>query len=347
LNRPERPLGTDLAQALSEEGVGWQRRGPLLAGLLLFVLAAPWLREQPAWALSLGLWLGHAATDGLCGLLGRRLRPQHHAGLPALLCLALLLGAMLGCAAEQSLTTALLSGNDRVTRFWLHLSFGALLLGTPLLQGLRRQRAVRRGEEERARLRAELQMLQAQIEPHFLFNTLATLRSFVRQGSDRALPLLDAVSGLLETSLARVRQADASTLGQECQIVEHYLAIMALRLGDRLSYSVEVDPALLDLPLPPLMLQPLVENALQHGIEPSESGGRVLLRAERVEGGLRLRVTNSGSPLTAEAPSGDGHGLALVNLRQRLQALYGNLASLSLITNGDGLTEATLLLPQP
>ena len=215
----------------------------------------------------------------------------------------------------------------------------------PLLQGLRRLRALRRVEQERARLRAELQMLQAQIEPHFLFNTLATLRSFVRQGSARALPLLDAVSGLLETSLERVRQADASTLGQECQIVEHYLAIMALRLGERLSYRLDVDAALLDLPLPPLMLQPLVENAIQHGIEPSEGGGHIELRAEQHAGHLQLCVTNSGQPLTGAAPS--GHGLALANLRQRLQALHGDLASLSLATNPQGLTEATLLLPLP
>ncbi|NKN98527.1 histidine kinase, partial [Weissella cibaria] len=131
---------------------------------------------------------------------------EHRVALPSLLFLALLLGAMLGWSVEQGLTTALLSGNDRVTRAWLHFGFGALLLGLPLLQGLRRRRAVRRVEQERARLRAELQMLQAQIGPHFLFNTLATLRSFVRQGSDRALPLLDAVSGLLETTLERVRQ---------------------------------------------------------------------------------------------------------------------------------------------
>ncbi|HEY1132287.1 MAG TPA: histidine kinase [Roseateles sp.] len=338
-------LGSDLAQTLREEGVGWQRGAPLLAGLVLFGLTAPWLREQPAWALSLGLWLGHATTDGLGGLMGRRLRTEHRIALPSLLFLALLLGAMLGWSVEQLLTTALFSGNDRVVRAWLHFGFGALLMGLPLLQGLRRLRAVRRVERERARLRAELQMLQAQIEPHFLFNTLATLRSYVRQGSDRALPLLDAISGLLETTLDRVRQAEDSTLGQECQIVEHYLAIMALRLGTRLSYRLDVDAALRPLPLPPLMLQPLVENAIQHGIEPSESGGTIQLRAESGSGRLLLRVINSGQALVGEAPS--GHGLALINLRQRLRALHGDRADLQLATNADGFTEATLTLPLP
>ncbi|MEO6277868.1 histidine kinase [Roseateles sp.] len=329
-----------MTQALKEEGVGWQRPAPLLIGAALFALAAIFLREQAAWALSLGLWLGHAVTDGLCGLLARSRRAAL-LGLPP----ALLVGAALGWAAEQALMLDAMTVAERFTRAWLHLGFGAALLGLPLLQGLRRLRALRRVEQDRARLRAELQMLQAQIEPHFLFNTLATLRSFVRQGSERALPLLDAVSGLLETTLERVRQAEDSTLGQECQIVEHYLAIMALRLGERLSYRVEVDPELHTRPLPPLMLQPLVENAIQHGIEPSESGGQVLLQAEQANGELRLKVINSGCALSTDTPA--GHGLALVNLRQRLQALHGGRAGLSLATNAAGQTEATLILPMP
>lgn len=341
MKRHEPSLGEELARALAEEGLGWRRPGPLLAGAALFGLAAVWLHDHAAWALSLGLWLGHAATDGLSGL-SRRLRATQQAALPGLLLLALLAGALLGWGVEQALTPALLSGDDRVTRAWLHFSFGALMLGLPLLQGLRRQRALRRVEQERARLRAELQMLQAQIEPHFLFNTLATLRSFVRQGSDRALPLLDAVTGFLDTALARIQETE-STLGEECQLVEHYLSIMALRLGERLRWRIDVDDALRGLPLPPLMLQPLVENALQHGIEPSETGGEVRLQAEHTGGRLRLRVINSGRALSASGPP--GHGLALANLRQRLQALHGDRAALTLTTTADGLTEATLTLP--
>ncbi|CAM3769295.1 sensor histidine kinase [Roseateles saccharophilus] len=344
MSRAEHTLGSELAQALKEEQLGWQRTGPLATGVLVFGLDGLWMREYAFWPLALGLWLGYATTDGLCGLLGRRAGPGPRATLIGLL-LALLIGAALGWAVEQGLLTQPMTAAERITRAGLHLSFGALLLVLPLVQGLRRLRAVRRVEQERARLRAELQMLQAQIEPHFLFNTLATLRSFVRQGSARALPLLDAVSGLLATTLSRVRQADESTLGQECQIVEHYLAIMALRLGERLSYRIDVAADLHALPLPPLMLQPLVENAIQHGIEPSEHGGEVLMQAQQVGGQLQLRVTNSGQALTGGPPS--GHGLALANLRQRLQALHGDQARLTLATNAQGLTEATLLLPLP
>lgn len=336
-------FGSDLAQAIREEGVGWRRPAPLLAGLALFGLSAFFLRSHPAWALSLGLWAGHAITDGLCGLLARRTRPLGDALLPAVMLVALLTGATLGWVVEQALVSASPPVADRLTRFWLHLSFGAALLGLPLLQGLRRLRALRRVEQDRARLRAELQMLQAQIEPHFLFNTLATLRSFIRQGSDQSLPLLDAVSGLFDIALTRARQAE-STLGEECQIVEHYLAIMALRLGGRLRYRIDVDASLQDLPLPPLMLQPLVENAIQHGIEPSEAGGEVRLTAERDGAGLRLRVVNSGCPLRPDAGPA-GHGLALANLRQRLRALHGDAASLTLASNADGLTAACLTLP--
>ncbi len=342
--------GHDLAQVLNEDGVGWRRVFPLLAGPGLFLVTAPWLREHPAWALSVGLWSGHAVTDGLTGWLGRRVsegplrRLSLSLVLVLVLVLALLAGAMLGWACELALTTALLDLDGRITRFWLHLSFGAALIGLPLLQGLRRVRALRRVEQERALLRAELMLLQAQIEPHFLFNTLATLRSFVRQGSERALPLLDAITGLLEGTLERLRQHEHSTLGEEVEMVRHYLAIMSLRLGERLVHRVEVDAALYGFRLPPLMLQPLVENAIRHGIECSEDGGTIQLMAQVSGTQLRLQITNSGGPLNTASSA--GHGMAIANLRQRLQALYGDRASLTLATNRAGLTEATLLLPQ-
>ncbi len=339
----------DLVQVLSEEGVGWYRVLPLLAGASLFMMTAPWCRDHPAWALSLGLWVGHGITDGLSGWMGRRRPRGLHRRLPLLLVLALIVGASLGWTLELAMTTAVLDGSDRTTRFWLHLGFGAALIGLPLLQGLRRVRALRRVEQERALLRAELMLLQAQIEPHFLFNTLATLRSFVRQKSALALPLLDAITGLLEGTLERLRHHEHSTLGEELEMVRHYLAIMAMRLGDRLVHRIAVDHALHGFRLPPLMLQPLVENAIRHGIECSEAGGRVDVEAHVVEDQLRLHVTNSGSPLnaTSSASVNTGHGMALPNLRQRLQALYGDRASLILATHPDGRTEATLLLPHP
>ena len=339
MSHTELTLGHELAQALREEGVGWHRPRRLLVGALALLALALSLQRWPqAVPLTVGLLLGHATTDGLCGLLARRRRTALE-----LLLMALLLGATVGWAAEQALATQAMTAADRLTRAWLHLGFGAVMLGLPLLQGLRRLRALRRVEQDRARLRAELQMLQAQIEPHFLFNTLATLRSFIRQGSDQSLPLLDAVSSLFDIALTRARQTE-STLGQECQIVEHYLAIMALRLGGRLRWRLDVDDALQDLPLPPLMLQPLVENAIQHGIEPSEAGGEVLLQARRDGGRLRLSVSNGGCPLQPGAEPA-GHGVALANLRQRLRALHGDDATLTLATNAAGLTEATLTLP--
>lgn len=345
MNRHRGPWSQDLAQVLNEDGVGWHRVFPLLAGASLFLITAPWCREHPAWALSLGLWLGHGITDGLSGWMGRHGSPGLQRRLPLLLVLAWLAGAALGWALELGMTTAALDGSDRITRFWLHLGFGAALIGLPLVQGLRRVRVLRRVEQERALLRAELMLLQAQIEPHFLFNTLATLRSFVRQGSERALPLLDAITGLLEGTLERLRQHEHSTLGEEVEMVRHYLSIMAMRLGGRLVHRIEVEDALNSFRLPPLMLQPLVENAIRHGIECSEEGGRVHIRAHVVEDQLRLTITNSGGPFNAT--SNAGHGMALTNLRQRLQALYGDHARLMLATNPDGLTEATLILPHP
>jgi len=219
------------------------------------------------------------------------------------------------------------------------------MLGVPLVQTWRRRQALHRVVEERARLLAQLQALQAQIEPHFLFNTLAVLRSLVRTGSGQALPLLDGLTGFLEAVLPDVRTLE-STLGREVRIVEQYLAIMALRLGTRLRYRLDVPTALAGKAMPPLLLQPLVENALRHGIEPAEAGGEVVVEASAQAGRLVVTVRNTGAMPGAApaAPATAGHGLALDNLRQRLDTMFGTAATFELII-GPHHTQARLLLP--
>lgn len=342
------------ARALREE-FAQPPIGPQLGlALLGFGLSAPFWAGQAAWCLALSLWLGCALSQGLLkalSLLAADHLSRQAWSLTGLLCsLALLTGAAAGWQLDLQLHRHWLDlpawgQGEPLARAALHLAFVGLLLGLPLWQRTRRLAGELRLEQERDRVRAELQLLQAQIEPHFLFNTLATLRGLVRQQSSLALPLLDRTSAFLEAVLPRLRTAH-STLGRELHIVEQYLAIMALRLGPRLRYRIEVEPALHALALPPLLLQPLVENALVHGIEPSESGGELHLHARCGEGQLQLRVFNSGQPLQArKVPSARaGHGLALANLRQRLHALYGPAAAFSLGTTADG-TEAMLRLP--
>lgn len=325
----------------------------LLLGAAGFGLSGLLWSAHPAWALGLSLWIGcviaHLALVLSGQLLRRPLSRQGWGlGLP-LLGACLIAGAGVAWQVDMGLSAALQHAADRpsdpLARATLHLGFVGLLLGMPLVQTVRRQAALRRVEAERARVQAELQMLQAQIEPHFLFNTLATLRSLVRQQSDQALPLLDHMTGFLEAVLPQLREPQSS-LGRELKILTEYLAIMSLRLQPRLRYRIEVPEALLSTPLPPLLLQPLVENAVLHGVEPCEQGGELTLSACREGSNLLLRVFNTGAPLLHAAPAGvqQGQGLALDNLRQRLQALYGGAAQFQLATV-DGGTEACLRLP--
>jgi len=310
----------------------------LLLGGAGFGLSALAWAAHPAWTLALALWLGYVLAFGLTASLGWLLLPQRWPTVLALVALCVLLGAAAGWGLELTLDAPLLLG----ARAGLHLGFVGLLLFLPLGQAALRQRALRRVEAERARVQAELQMLQAQIEPHFLFNTLATLRSLVRQQSADALPLLDRMTSFLEAVLPQLREPQ-STLGREIQIVDHYLAIMSLRLMPRLQYRIELDAALHELLLPPLLLQPLVENAVLHGIEPSESGGEVVLSGSLANDVLRLSVSNTGVPLGQSLHSG-GQGLALRNLRERLHALYGERADFELQASTSG-TQAMISLP--
>lgn len=345
MTRMGRPhLHGDAADALRDEFL-WRGRWPvMLAGALAFAATYPLFHTRPAWSLALSLWLGYCLAYALTTGCTQLLRPRHWLIALSLLTLCVVLGAAAGWKLEMGLRPDAVAASAQPARMGLHLAFCALLLFTPVAQAAMRQRALQKLEAERARVQAELQMLQAQIEPHFLFNTLATLRSLVRQRSDDALPLLDRISGFLEAVLPQVRQTQ-STLGRELHIVDQYLGILAMRLGSRLSYRIEVDETLHSLPLPPLLLQPLVENAIVHGIEPCETGGSIALQARRQGTQLCLTVCNTGAPLQS-APSETGHGVALRNLRDRLRALHGDQAGFSLETTAHG-TQAMLCLPLP
>lgn len=333
---------SDALDALRTEFALRGRWPVLLLSAAGFGLSAALLgTAQPAWRLALGLWLGYVIGYGLLAALGRAgRRAWPWSGALAAAAICTVIGAAAGLSAESAMGEPL--PGKGLARAGLHLGFVGLLLMLPLAQAALRQRALRLVEADRARTRAELQMLQAQIEPHFLFNTLATLRSLVRQQSEQALPLLDRMTAFLEAVLPQVR-APESTLQRELDIVEHYLAIMALRLAPRLRYRIECATDLGSLSLPPLLLQPLVENAVLHGIEPSEAGGDILVQALVQARMLQLRVINTGAPL-GSAGTKPGQGLALENLRQRLQALHGSEARFALETQA-GTTQALIELP--
>jgi type II secretory pathway pseudopilin PulG len=171
---------------------------------------------------------------------------------------------------------------------------------------------------------AELKLLQAQVEPHFLFNTLANVRHLVHAGSPDALAMLDHLIHYLRTALPEIR-SDSSTLEREANLARAYLEIMRLRMGGALEFSIDVPQPLARAPFPPLMLMTLVENALKHGIAPV-GRGRIALRAASGEGRLRVEVEDDGQGIGGTI----GQGVGLANVRERLRALYGDSARLEL-----------------
>ena len=166
---------------------------------------------------------------------------------------------------------------------------------------------------------SELRVLQAQVEPHFLFNTLANVISLIETRPARAARLLRGLTSWLRASLSQTRRLDG-TLGEELEMVRAYLDIQALRMGGRLTHEVRADPGLDGVRMPPLLVQPLVENAVRHGIEPSETGGRVEVRALRRGGGVQVRVTDDGVGLNPETAE---RGVGLANVRERVRASFG------------------------
>jgi len=185
-----------------------------------------------------------------------------------------------------------------------------------------------RSELERKALDSRLRLLQAQVEPHFLFNTLANVRELVDSGSAQASKVLDSLIAYLRAAVPRLHDP-VTTMGQEVVLVRSYLELMHMRMPDRLQFTMEVDKEAEALLCPPTTLLTLVENAVRHGIDPSEEGGRIDVRV-RVEGGRCIaEVRDSGVGLGA-ASNGLGTGLAA--LRERLQLVFGNDAHLALST---------------
>ena len=181
-----------------------------------------------------------------------------------------------------------------------------------------------RSELRRTAAQARLSLLQAQVEPHFLFNTLANVRELVESGSSQAAPVLASLIAYLRAAMPRL-EAGEGLLGEELDLVQAYLEIMHMRMPDRLQFVVLADPEARACACPPMAVLTLVENAVRHGIDPSEEGGRVEVRAWRVGSRLHVRVSDTGRGLAGGAAAG---GTGLANLRERLRLLYGDDARL-------------------
>ena len=194
---------------------------------------------------------------------------------------------------------------------------------------------------------ARLQALQAQVEPHFLYNTLANVQALTEVDPPAANQMVGHLIQYLRASLPKMRE-NTSTVGQEVERVRAYLNILKMRMGDRLEFGIDVAEDLLTVPVPPMMLPSLVENAIKHGLEPQREGGRidvVVTRMFTADGDrIQLQVKDTGRGLS-DAPVQAGGGVGLSNLRERLAALYGDKARFSIESNNPKGVVATVELP--
>jgi LytS/YehU family sensor histidine kinase len=236
---------------------------------------------------------------------------------------------------------------------WTHLTFAGLLLApwTALAAIVRQKEAFARDQEltfalerselERQALDARLHLLQAQVAPHFLFNTLANVQALVDAGSPHASTVLRSLIAYLRAAVP-VLDEPAATIERELQLVRPYLELMQMRMPDRLQYAMHVDPAALNVRCPPTTLLTLVENAVRHGIDPSEQGGRIDIDIERRGERCLVRVTDTGAGLH-HSPNGLGTGLTA--LRERLQLIFGETAQLRLISGAPRGVAAEVDMP--
>ncbi|MGZ8294330.1 MAG: sensor histidine kinase [Telluria sp.] len=188
---------------------------------------------------------------------------------------------------------------------------------------------------------AKLSLLHAQVEPHFLYNTLASAQILTRTDAARADQMLGNLITYLRHSLPRTEDTP-STLGEELTRARAYLDILKIRMGPSLNLSIDIPEHLLQTPFPTMMLQTLVENAIKHGLEPKPGGGTVWILAREVEQGVAVTVADDGRGFSAE---GGGTGIGLRNVRERLHLAYGSAASFAIVANFPNGVAATITVP--
>jgi len=200
--------------------------------------------------------------------------------------------------------------------------------------------ALRNAALDKQRSESRLRLLQAQIEPHFLFNTLSNIRRLCQNDAAGGRAMLGQLSRYLRAALPKIRESD-TTLADEIELVSAYLGVQAIRMGERLQVVIRVPPALHAATVPAMMLATLVENAIKHGIAPLTEGGSIVVTASRRGDSLLLSVADTGKGFDA----GSGTGVGLANIRARLAALHGSRASLRLEANSPRGVIASLVLP--
>ena len=323
--------------------LAWRRvRFTLIAAVPLGLMLSGTGHTTPVW-----VWVLRAMIAGLVVMLAFGLFEQRPARLPAWFArwvwqlLGVVAAVPLGAIIAYWVTTGgspqFAQYPARFIGFGYMCFIGVLFAPWMALGAMVRQRdalarhqalsfELERSELERQALDARLRLMQAQVQPHFLFNTLANVRALVRAASPQAPAVLDSLIAYLRAAVPHLNQS-ATTLGQELELVRAYLELMHMRMPDRLQFALHADPAAAGLRCPPMTLLTLVENAVRHGIDPSEEGGRIEVSVALRDGRCIARVTDTGVGL---GQAGEGLGTGLSTLRERMQLAFGGDARLSL-----------------
>ncbi len=372
------PAVTAPTTALASAFQRWRQRLPrtalvllavcLAIAILLLALGGRRFIVQLTYSVFIGLsctaindlsWLAQAwGYDKLRSLRGLSPSPGPYVsgwtGVLPSAALSLLLGPPLGQHLADSVfgfsSPSLFNLDNNNARFTLVVSALATLVLIIVLSTGERLSAARAQAEAAQRQAAEnqLRLLQSQLEPHMLFNTLANLRVLIGMDPARAQAMLDRLITFLRATLNASRTPQHA-LATEFERVADYLALMDVRMGPRLQIRLDLPDALRELPVPSLLLQPLVENAIKHGLEPKVQGGRVEVSARLDADNLVLTVRDTGIGLAAAASSAQAEGshFGVAQARERLSTLYGTRAQLELIDapDADGGVQVTLRIP--
>jgi two-component system, LytTR family, sensor histidine kinase AlgZ len=314
--------------------------------LALVILIAPSDESRPllprlSTASAFVQWLALVCAVCLC-----KLRPQLEKLTPwlgvltayALMLMVTVIGSALVFGIDQQLNLGLTLPQQFQSRFIWRSAALCALIGAALLRYfyVLEQWRARVGAEAKARFEA----LQARIRPHFLFNSMNTIASLIPLRPQDAERAVENLSDLFRAALGN--DAARSTLGEELELVRRYLDIEKLRLGERLRVEMDVAGLPADLPMPPLLLQPLVENAVYHGIQQLPEGGTVAIHGRRADGIVEITIRNPRPPAGARAAG--RHGMALANTRSRIEYHFGRRGALDVAAGADDFT-CTVRLP--
>jgi two-component sensor histidine kinase len=301
------------------------------------------LNSLPATSPAARVTIGHAVVVSFSALLAFGLFEQFPARLPfprwilqlVGVVVAVPVGVLLAHSMSMAIDVHLAHERPQMTGLVVLLIEGLLFGPWIALGAMVRQRdlfarnqalefELERSELEREASEARLRLLQAQVRPHFLFNTLANVQALVDAGSPRASSVLKSLVAYLRAAVPRLQES-TTTIGDEIELVRAYLEVMHMRMPDRLRFELRVDDGAETLSCPPMALLTLVENAVRHGIDPAEDGGRIDVEVCIRERRCSVHVTDTGVGLL---PSNRGLGSGLAALRERLQLAFGGDAHL-------------------